>query len=501
MIRIFSLLLITILLFSSCKPDDRDSRDTAPRVITPRSDDANESADSETKGESADTNFLVPMIDIPENEYVQKIQDSNLDDDSEEEQIILTRVNIDGKDILRLYIADYDNDNVRYYRALVHDINAQHMEGLSIHLQDLTGNQLNELYITGFTDGGFHTIDAFAIASLSQGLQYRLILSLNVNGTVDIQTKGRSESYESGAKTGESFPIITEETSTEDDDNLDLVKTIYNWSSSARRYQPFSVAKIPGVTIKEENLKKLYRGDLIGFKTFLTGPWHRVLDLNRQEQPFLKEILYFYPDEDQLIFTVDDVQEIYSWKDTYRTIFKGIYIQSTNSLINSIRRDIYITVEDMDSIRMKIQGTTEWGGYYEPVSPTLQQELIRLDKLETIDELTNLSGLFKGSRGNEIYLDFPYFTEKNADGETEKGVLAFFDLYGTSVMEMRYQKENGLLARRAVYRATFNETGDSTRIIRTLSLEPGSLSVSGFTREPGEVVHLEQVEIRESEES
>lgn len=501
MIRILSLLLTAALLMTSCDPDEQSDSGTVPRVISPRLNDGADAGGNDTVGEATDTNYLVPMIDLPEDEYVQKIQDSNLDEDSEEEQIILTRVRIDDKDILRLYIADYDNDNVRYRRALVQDINAQQMEGLSVHLQDLTGDQLNELYITGFTDGGFHTIDAFAISSQSRGLAYRTVLSLSVNGTIDIQTKARSEAYENGEKTTESFPIITEETSTEDDDNLDLVKTIFNWNASARKYQPFSVAKIPGVTIKEEKLKKLYRGDLNGFKSFLTGPWHRVSDLNRREQPFLNEILYFYPDEEQLIFTVDDVQEIYSWKDTYRTIFKGIYIQSANILINSIRRDVYITVEDMDSIRMKIQGTTEWGGYYEPVSPTLQQELIRLDKLETIDELTALSGLFKGSRGNEIYLDYPYFTEKNSEGETEKGVLTFFDLYGTAVMEMRYQKENGLLARRAVYRASFSETGDNSRIIRTLSLEPGSLSVSGFSKEPGEVIHLEQVEIRESGES
>ena len=501
MIRKCSLLLTVLLLLISCKPDDRDTVESAPRIISPRLNDSDSANRSEAEGEKSDTNYLVPMIDLPEDEYVQKIQDSNLDEDSEEEQIILTRVSVDNKDLIRLYIADYDNDNVRYKRAMVQDINAQHMEGLSIHLQDLTGNQLNELYITGFTDGGFHTMDAFAISSQSRGLEYKRILSLSVNGTVDIQTAARSEAYKTGEKTGESFPIITEETSSEDDDNLDLVKTIYNWSSSAYKYQPFSVAKIPGVTIKEEKLKKLYRGDLNGFKAFLTGPWHRVRDLDRQEQPFLNEMLYFYPDEEQLIFTVDDVQEIYSWKDTYRTIFKGIYIQSDNILINSISRDIYITVEDMDSIRMKIQGTAEWGGFYEPVSPALQQELIHLDKLESIDELTALSGLFKGSRGNEIYLDYPHFSEKNAEGETEKGVLTFFDLYGTTVLEMRYQKENGLLARRAVYRASFSETGDSSRIIRTLSLEPGSLSVSGFTREPGEVIHLEQVEIRESEES
>ena len=308
----------------------------------------------------------------------------------------------------------------------------------------------------------------------------------------------RSEAYKAGDKTAESFPIVTEETSSDDDENLDLVKTVYNWSPSSFKYQPTSVAKIPGVTIKEEKLKKLYRGDLNGFKAFLAGPWHRVKDLDHKELPFLNEILYFYPDDEQLMFTVGDVQEIYSWKDTYRTIFKGIYIQSENILIDSIRRDIYITVEDMDSIRMKIQGTTEWGGYYEPVNATLQQELIRQDKLESIDELTELSGLFKGSRGSEIYLDYPFFTEKNADGETEKGVLTFFDLYGTTVMEMRYQKENGLLVRRAVYRAAFSETGDNARIIRTLSLEPGTLSVSGFSRGTGEVIHLEQVEIRES---
>ena len=187
MIRKLSLLLGILMMFS-CKPETRLNTETGPRIINPGLSGSENTGGGETEGEAVDTNYLVPMIDIPENEHVQKLQDTNLDDDSEEEQIILTSVISEEKNILRIHIADYDNDNVRYRESLIQDINAEQLEGLSINLQDLTGNQTNELYITGFTDGGFHTIDAFAIASQSGGLKYNQILSLSVNGTIDIQT-------------------------------------------------------------------------------------------------------------------------------------------------------------------------------------------------------------------------------------------------------------------------------------------------------------------------
>ena len=196
-----------------------------------------------------------------------------------------------------------------------------------------------------------------------------------------------------------------------------------------------------------------------------------------------------------MIFTIDDIQEIYDWDETYRTIFKGIYIQSRNILIKSLRRDIYITVEDMDSIKLKIQGTTEWGGYYKPLSKSLQQGLVHDEILEPLDEMNRLSGLFKGGQGNEFYLDYPFFTEKSVLGENRQGVYTFFNLYGTNILQLRYQKENGLLDKRAVYKADFQITEDSSRIIRTLTLEPGNLTVSGYVPESGPVLNIEQIEV------
>lgn len=499
---VYSLLLL--LLIVACKDESNNMTDAAPRIINPRINDGDNRTDYEGENEAEDNSFLVPMVEIPSENHIQRLQDINLDHDVEEEQIILTMVKDEEElDRLKLYIADYNNDMMRYQLSLEELISPDHMEGLSVHLQDMNGNQMNEVLITGFNKQGFQTLDVFSIKTQggSAGLTYRRIVQLVVNGTIDIETTDRSQEYKSGQNTLESFHIVTEETNPEDDENLDLIKTVYNWNKLANKYQPISVAKVPGITIKEENLKKLYRGDLNDFKDFLSGPWHRVSDSFGEKQPFLQDILYFQPDEEQVIFTIEDIQEIYDWDDTYRTIFKGIYIQSHNILIKSLRRDIYITVEDMDSIKVKIQGTTEWGGYYKPLNLSLQQGLVHDESLEPIKELNQLSGLFKGSQGNEFYLDYPFFTEKDVEGKNRKGVYTFFNLYGTSILQLRYQKENGLMEEREIYKVDFKIAEDSSRIIRTLTMEPGSLTVSGYLQESGEALHIEQIEVMEVEES
>lgn len=499
---VYTLLLLPLLL--SCRDKTDDTRNAVPRIINPRINEGDNITDNESENEIEDNSFLVPMVEIPSDNHIQRLQDINLDHDIEEEQIILTFIKDEnGNDRLKLFIADYNNDMMRYQLSLEEIISPDHMEGLSIHLQDMNGNQLNEVLITGFNNQGFQTLDVFSIKTQggSSGLTYERIVQLVVNGTIDIQTADRSQEYKSGQMTWESFPIVTEETNPEDEENLDLIKTVYNWNKPASKYQPISVAKVPGVAIKEENLKKLYRGDLNDFKSFLSGPWHRVSDSFGEKQPFLQDILYFQPDEEQVIFTIDDIQEIYDWDETYRTIFKGIYIQSHNILIQSLRRDIYITVEDMDSIKVKIQGTTEWGGYYKPLSLSLQQGLVHNETLEPMEELNRLSGLFKGSNGNEFYLDYPFFTEKDVTAENRQGVYTFFNLYGASILQLRYQKENGLMDERVVYKVNLNITEDSSRIIRTLTLEHGSLTVSGFVQNSGDSLHIEQIEVMEAGES
>lgn len=493
---VYSLLILFILI--SCRDQSEEPTNSVPRIINPRVDEGETAADHEGENLVEENSFLVPMIDIPESNHVLRLQDINLDHDVEEEQIILTQIkDEEGTDRLKLYIADYNNDMMRYQLSAEELISPDHMEGLSIHMQDLNGNQLNEVLITGFNKQGFQTLDVFSIETQGgrDGLTYRRIAKLIVNGTIDIEITDRSQEYKSGQITWESFPIVTEETNPEDDENLDLIKTVHNWNRAVSKYQPVSVAKVPGVTIKEENLKKLYRGDLNDFKSFLSGPWYRESDSFGEKQAFLKDILYFQPDEKQVIFTIDDIQEIYDWDETYRTIFKGIYIQSSNILIKSLRRDIYITVEDMDSITLKIQGTTEWGGSYKPLSLSLQQGLVHDEIIQPLDDLNRLSGLFKGSQGNEYYLDYPFFTEKNSLGESKQGVYTFFNLYGINILQLRYQKQNGLMDKRAVYKADFQITEDSSRIIRTLTLEPGQLTVSGFTQESGASLNIEQIEV------
>ena len=497
-------ILLPFLALISCGDNKTvQSPPSTPRVITPRSSSVSQTEAVSNTIEEDDQNFLVPMIPLPPEDTLLLTNDVNLDFDTEDEQIILTHRTVDGKTGIYLYVVDYNNDRMAFYSALETGISADSTEGISILIQDLTGNNLNEIIITGFTKNENHTLDAFTITSSGgiQGLKLRSIFDIRINGIIEIQTYDRSQDYKIGKPTNESFSIITEETDEVSQDNLDLIKTTYKWNSSSKKYLPTSIDKIPGVSISEEQLEKIYKGSLDDFIDYIAGPWYRIEDLNRKKQALLEEIIFFNPADGQLIFSVDDIQEIYNWNDTYRTIFKGINIQSRNSLISSQRRDIYLSLEALDRIKVNIHGSTEWDGYYTQVGPRLQKSLIAHSGIEESNILSRLSGQFRNNKDEDLNLELPYFTLKTGIEHVAHGVIEFYILNGESIMEMHYLKDNGLLDKREIYSVDYNEARDSSRIIRTLTLTPGVLSAKGFVMTPGEVVHYEQIEISDSDQA
>ncbi len=495
--RLIFFLIITSALFSCHKGKTDGTLPSTPKVINPIGQMENFMQDEDITGNDDSNDFLVPMITIPQDEKLLLTNDINLDFDTEDEQIILTRKDEDDGKKIYLYIVDYNNDEMAFYESLKTPITPDSSEGISVLLQDLTGNTMNEIIITGFTIDQNHTFDAFTMVSAGgvQGLRFQNILSLNINGIIDIENFERTQDYLMGKATNESFTIITEETDEVSGDNLDLVKTTYKWNRSRRSYVPSSIDKIPGVSIKEEQLAKIYKGSLEDFTEYISGPWYKVEDLNRQKQPFLKEIIHFDTSREQIVFAVDNIQEIYEWNETYRTIFKGINIQSRSSLISSQRRDLYLSLEELDRIKLNIHGSTEWDGYYRPVDPALQKSLMVRQGIGEAEELSRLSGQFRNNKGEDLNLDLPYFTLKSGTETISEGVIEFYILHDTNIMEMHYLKENGLLDHREVYSVEYNVSEDSSRIIRTMTLTPGSLTAKGFSRTPGDTVHYEQIEI------
>lgn len=498
--KIVVLLSIALLLFSCHKKEDRTSPPSTPRIISPHSH-SEEIQESESDFlDEEEQRFLVPMISLPPEETILVTNDVNLDFDTEDEQIILTHKMIEENTRINLYVVDYDNDKMAFYTVLKTVITPNNTEGISILIQDLTGNNLNEIIITGFTTEQNHTLDAFTITSSGgiNGLLLKPILGLSINGIIDMQTYDRSQDYKMGKTTNESFSIVTEETDATSEDNLDLIKTSYKWDNIAKKYIPSSIDKIPGVSIKEEKLEKIYKGTLDEFVDYISGPWYRVEDLSRKKQALLEEIILFHPEDNQIVFSVDDIQEIYNWNDTFRTIFKGINIQSRNSLISSQRKDIYLSLEELDRIKVNIHGSTEWDGYYKPVDSILQKSLMPDSGIEESKTLSRLSGQFRNNKGEDLNLELPYFTLKSGTENIAKGVIEFYILNNISIMEMRHLKENGLMEKREIYSVEYNESTDSSRIIRTLTLTPGILSTKGFTQEPGEALHYEQIEVSDS---
>ena len=155
-------LLLPLIILISCRNDKAAQQPpSTPRIINPSSSSANQSEAVSNIIEEEDQNFLVPMIPLPPEDTLLLTNDVNLDFDTEDEQIILTRRTVDGKTVIYLYVVDYNNDKMAFYSALETGISPDSTEGISILIQDLTGNNLNEIIITGFTKNENHTLDVF----------------------------------------------------------------------------------------------------------------------------------------------------------------------------------------------------------------------------------------------------------------------------------------------------------------------------------------------------
>jgi len=444
-----------------------------------------------------------PKINLHEGENLIQGITQNIDIDSNEEQLLVTKNQKNDTPNIMVSIVDYDtvrNTNIRSWSTYT---KATNIRSFSLSLQDLLGDHNLEIVCFGINDDQEQTLNIYRKVTSSDklGLQFEEIFSIAVDGTIEIQKSERSQAYRLGQKDGISFPIVTQRSDPESENMMDLVKTTYYWQYQKNKYIPVKTEKIPGEKIEGKKLKKLFAGTKQDFEQFLAGPWYRSEsgNSNSAEQK-AEEIIYFSPENEAITFYKNNIQELYVWSTSNPTIYKGLYIYAHNKALPLQRKWIAVYVKAIDSIELVIRGNDEWSGVYRRLPEELQEKMIQAQFSEVSCYPGQAEGLYKSDRSIEIEFDYPSFTMETQEGK-KSGGYTFFKLDSSSYLQLEIIKPNGLIQEIRTYQAEYNKTEQDTRIIRTLKLTPCKLSVDDTKLYSEESITLRQIEILEKEKT
>ncbi|MCF7937645.1 MAG: pallilysin-related adhesin [Spirochaetales bacterium] len=479
---------------------------TRPEQITPRTGDYSEESGGEENSsgqEEKPADFIELKIPLEEDEQPILAVHQNLDLDSNEEQYVIVRRpdSENGGASIHMLIADYDSIRREYVRSFEAELKAEDTRSVSIQAMDLIGDHIIELVCRGVNREGNQTLDVFrkSLSPDGLGLYYRNIASIEADGIIEIEEVERSQAYHQGRSNGESFQIITYKQDPESENIMDLLKTSYYWNNQEKSYVLTQVKKVPGKKVEETRLRELFRKGEEAFEAFLSGPWFRATMGNVNTEKTGGDILMFDVMQRSITFSTGDVQEIYSWDNSHRTIYRGLYINCTNESITSLHRQISISVQAMDTIEVSVEGKSEWNGVYqrlsEDVMKTMLNEKVNPGRLNSL----KLEGLYTSNDGSELYFSSPEYTLKR-DDSVLKGGYVVYEMQD-HLIEMTVLGSGGLVQERHVYRIEYKEDKKSSRIIRSITLTPGVISVHGF--EPAEAedkLIFEQVEIIEDQQ-
>ncbi|MBN2656921.1 MAG: pallilysin-related adhesin [Spirochaetales bacterium] len=485
-----------ILVISCSSPRSEDEIITAQTIIPGLANNSPGSLESDNSIVAADSiiNSLQILIDREYRDY--EILNINLDEDEIDEQIILASPLNEDKNVFRIYIADFDEKNDEYYEMYRSDIGTFNLNIASIECDDLTGDHLNEIIITGVDTKDQQVFEVFKLFPDKENRTYRVrkVFTEAVDGDFEIIRMDRGNDYKIDGLPGDSFGLEVQKKNPDDEKNLIVER--FKWNRETNLYDLSSSEKVRISSLSNENLLNFYRGTSEDYINFLKGPWFKTKDLSGNATHNMNEIFQILPGEKTITFYSGDIQESFTWNENtepvkYRHILS--FYDVRNNFLTSMYYSISINIDSFESIQVKIRGNQRWGGTYSQLTDNLQKALTDNSRENLLLSEMVLKGLYKTNLNTEISFDSPEYILKE-EGKETRGIFTIFDLEGQKILEMKELSTNGLTKEIRTYLMNYAETADDLRIIRTITLKQGVLKSRGITPESGSELHFEQIE-------
>ncbi len=475
-----------IFIFFSCNKEKKSPEPVRNGLITPL---ATGTVEQEETGELAQfvEDAVLPLVNPGENYNILAVYNGNLDLEPSDEQILLA-VPLDDDEVpISLMIATAQASQNAYTIVWQTDLSTRTLTDITLHLDDLNGNNRNDIVVAGFDNIGNHVTEVFATPKNGQIPDFRKVFSLKIKGNIDIIPVERSASYYSGISDESPYFIIVQQHDPSSENELDLIETRWEWNSRISTYLETESKQIKAETILEDRIKKLYVSDVADYEDYLKGAWYRASGESAYE-----DILYFNPDTRELMFFNGEVLEIFIWGSSHRTTAKRLYFKITNRVVPSLNDTVYISVDSWDSIQLA-RISREWNSSYRRINSSLHNTLMNQFSLSPLLSNQSISGIWDGLGDERIVFDLPRI-EWIKDGVSRVGTASFFNLRDLMVLQIQFLDKDGAREETVNWTVEYNEEIKDNQIIRSIALSLAALDTSGIENTAMDIVRFEQIE-------
>ncbi len=473
---------------------DKDEEYKSPEMvtdITPSAEDG-DSIDNIYNSSAFDTDSDKPLIPLGSDEILISTINLNIDLDAQEEQMLVFRERSNPDGFIHIAIADFDNVQNSYSRVWNGRTKAENIRSFIVYLDDIIGDHNSEIVCSGRDSDGNTTLDIFWKNTTERNQPvYLPVFNIAERGTIEINQLERSRGYHQGLKNGISYTI----TVTSEADENELIVSRYYWDFPLKKYLLLSQERIENTVVAENQLEELFTGDELAFYDFIEGPWYDD-----------DKIIYFDPVNKASTFYLDDIQENYSWINSYKVLSNLLYVRCRNEIINYIENEFYIKILDLNEINVTVRdidsqtrtkGSNDiWTGNYTRMSADMQEEtVLDLDRVIDYTSLPELSGQYISGSGDIIEFYGSDFYMKNSFEEITGGFAVY--KADINILSLKILDDRGIVIEERSYALGYTEEQKEMSIERTLVLTPGALSIYGFRPFDSEFLRLTQTETLE----
>ena len=466
-----------VLFLASCAPSSVPPPVAAP--VVPASQASTPTAAA----------LAAPRIPVGADRRVLQTLSANLDQDASEEQIILLQDKTNLSLPVTIQVAHYDQARKTYYLAWEGRVLASAAQPLTLSIEDLIGDHQQEILVQGLDEASRPTLDVLRLAPRAGnlGLAYKTIFAKMSKGTIQINHPVRPESYGQGQNSDLSDPIIVDEPDTASKNSLATQRTTYNWLFQKGEYVPTGVEKYQRNSTGDAALEKIFGGDNATLEAFLQGPWVKVVP---DKTGLL--ILFFDPVAREITFATPGAQEVYGWEVSSRSSRASLYIVGSNDLIDLIKLQMSVAITAADTLEVSAQDNPGWTGTYKKLDPSAARSLAREGTSSLVQEKPPV-GLYKNDKGDEFDFQVPEIRLKLGN-VAMTGSVAMFPLGDVTVLQIKVPPRPGNPGLSEAYALVAKEESSTSRVVRTLRLQGGTLTSKGWVSDQSDPLRLEQVE-------
>ena len=496
LLPILGLSLGVTLLLHGCTANGRDRS----RVIIPKVPGDSSRSTTQTAAASVVMAPAMPQphVTIDPQDTVLQVINTNLRRGPEEEQVIAVKRIADVDSPVRVLVIDVDPERGTYYfQSWESPTNATDNRVFSLSVKDMLGDHDVQIVASGMSKDGKLTLDIFRRGRAQRGeeLVYKPICQI-VADDIHVNESERPDSYATDPKNGDSFPVDTFIRDPDSQNPTDLVKIAYTWSPQEGRYVPGAPEKVPGEKAAQAQVSKLSTStDAASFEGFLAGSWVETLpDQPHPARGRVPSVLSFDPRARKIAFSQGDTQEVYTWRDTLRTLYNRAYLIGDNETVPQIGRTFAVTAQSAITLSVSIQSIDSGDSApvtYGRIADETQARILARSGSRAAPALPPLDGEYSSTDGLTLDFHSPRLSW-NEHGRQRSAEYVLFPLDGKVILSARFLGDERSGDENHSWTVDFKESKAPTGTVRSLTLSPAQLTVQGYEDAVGDTLSLEQ---------